>query len=169
VRVVPGLVPGGGGWALANRSYAGAALREAHMPNGVRPVVPAWMKAYERRREIGPLPTWLAGLRRRVAPVLGSSAERFHVKCVGRGRWHLTARCTSKLLRQTVALLLTEAAGLPPAHLRKGFDHLRPARDVTYERSGNRRTRALCALAGAVEVAVTGGAVNRCCVDTYVT
>jgi len=115
VGLAPELLAGVTGWALADRNYASAALRDALTPNGLRLVTPPRTKAYEKRHGIAPWPRWLVGLRRRIETVLGQLAERFHAKRVwARDRWHLTARWLRKVLGHTVAMLLTDAAGLPP-------------------------------------------------------
>ncbi len=115
IALAPELLDGAAGWALADRNYAGAALRDALAPNGLRLVTPPRTKAYEKRHGIPPWPHWLVGLRRRIETVLGQLAERFHAKRVwARDRWHLTARWLRKVLGHTVAMLLTDEAGLPP-------------------------------------------------------
>jgi hypothetical protein len=111
------LVPGIGGWVLADRNYANAWQQARWRERGLHLLAPPKHRSRERR----PWPRGLVHQRRRIETVFSQLVERYQVKRVrAHDLWHLASRLLRCVLSHTCAILLCQQTGLPPLQ----FDRL---------------------------------------------
>lgn len=111
------LLPGIGGWVLADRNYANTWQQAQWRERGLDVLAPPKHRSRERR----PWPRALIHKRRRIETVFSQLVGRYHVKRVwAHDLWHLASRWLRCVLSHTCAILLCQQVGLPPLQ----FDRL---------------------------------------------
>src|SRR3954471_8169189 len=119
LAVAPQLLAGLAGWALGDKGYWSPVTRVELAADGLHLIAPprgtdAGMKRW---------PVRLAQTRRPVENRAGPLAERHHAERVrARDEWHLVARWLRKLASHTLAVLLSQRAGLPPLAFAQPLD-----------------------------------------------
>jgi hypothetical protein len=110
------LLPGLGGWVLADRNYANAWQQTQWRERGLHLLAPP----KHRRRERRPWPRALVHTRRRIETVFSQLVERYQVKRVRvHDLWHLASRWLRSVLSHTFAILFCQQTGLPPLQFDK--------------------------------------------------
>jgi hypothetical protein len=110
LHAVDDLLDGVSGWVLGDRNYWSPTKKEALAEQGILLEAPYKSK----KREQQPWPRWLVQKRRRIETVFSQLVGRYQAKTVwARDLWHLCSRWLRKILSHTVAVFLTQQAGLP--------------------------------------------------------
>jgi hypothetical protein len=111
------LLPGVGGWVLADRNYASAWQQAQWQGRGLHILAPPKHRSRERRA----WPRALVHKRRRIETVFSQLVMRYQVKRVwAHDLWHLASRWLRCVVSHTFAILCCQQAGLPPLQ----FDRL---------------------------------------------
>jgi hypothetical protein len=110
------LLPGVGGWVLADRNYANAWQQTRWRECGLHVLAPPKHRSRERR----PWPRALVQQRRRIETVFSQLVGRYQVKRVwAHDLWHVASRWLRCVVSHTFAILLCQQVGLPPLQFDK--------------------------------------------------